>query len=415
LINTERVLIGCATKEKNIGNANLETEYLFRTINEFAGKLKYSKKLACFLEMPDEKILNVLNELRVNRSITQPLDNRNPPSHKIRIIEEAMKEDIDYIVMLDTDIVACRDFSDHIEGPHIKAAHAFGTGIIFDFNQWNYLFEFFGLELCKKNIPSGVDINTIIPYCNSGVLIIPIQHARKLFSTWKNYVHKLCDNQNKLPNYIRQKLFFFEQIAFSITLVEEQFPFTYLPREMNFDPIVSKSNLLDNNYEPFLIHHLHRISENGDIFHCAFDMVNKKIDLINEYLQKTRKIQFDNDKAVRKPIIFEILFRQGDFPQIIRRLSTLTIDNKDAKLQFHLAHALHMTGQKLNEALDRYCSAIENGFPNPLIIYSNRGSLYFELGNLEKAKSDFEAALNIMPHNNKIQRKLLEVKKRLEN
>ncbi len=416
MINTARVLIGCATKEKNKGNSNLETEYLFKTINQFAGSLKHSKKLACFLENPDEKILNVLNELKVTISITEPLDNRSPPSHKIRIIEEAVKEDIDYIVMLDTDIVACADFSNYVEGPHIKATYSFGGVPFVEINQWKNLFQFFGLELSEKDLLSNNEIKKIIPYYNTGVLIIPIQHARLLFETWKNYVYELCDNENKLPGNFGQKSFFFDQIGFSLALADKQLPFKPLPRSMNFEiPIADNTNGSRSKYFPILIHHLHRISDNGDIFHCAFEKANKKIDMINKYLQKTRKTQFDNNNAVRTSYILEILFRQGDFQQVIRRLSNLTMDNKDARSQFHLARALHKTGQKSDEALDRYRIAIENGFPNPFIIHFNRGSLYLKLGNLEEAKKEFESALNLKPEHEGTKRKLEKMKKDLGN
>ena len=45
---SNKILIGCTVKEKNLEYVNLETDYLFRTLNEFGGKLSDTKKIAVF-------------------------------------------------------------------------------------------------------------------------------------------------------------------------------------------------------------------------------------------------------------------------------------------------------------------------------------------------------------------------------
>ena len=47
-MNPNRILIGCAVKENNAEYANIETEYLFRTLDKFGGELTNAKKIACF-------------------------------------------------------------------------------------------------------------------------------------------------------------------------------------------------------------------------------------------------------------------------------------------------------------------------------------------------------------------------------
>ena len=49
-MNTDKILVGCSVKEKNTEYANLETEYLFKTLLEFGGNLGNAKKIACFTE-----------------------------------------------------------------------------------------------------------------------------------------------------------------------------------------------------------------------------------------------------------------------------------------------------------------------------------------------------------------------------
>lgn len=412
MIDPSRVLIGCATKEGNKDNANLETEYLFKTINHFGGSLATSKKLACFLEKPNDEISNLLNDLEVITKITKPLEPRDPYSAKIRIIEEAMKEDIDYIVMLDTDIVACHDFSKYIEGNKIKAANYFVGEILPDVNKWKELFEFFGIAFPKEKFKSGSDINKIVHYCNTGVIIIPVQYAKLFFETWKKFEHKLCDNKDKFF----MKIPINDQITLPLTFAETQIPFEPLPVIMNFDiPLVDESNGLYSNFDPILIHYLHRISDNGDIFHCTYEKANKNIDMVNAYLKKNRKIKFNNETAVCTHYILQILFHEKDFRQIIRRLSKLPKDSKDVISQFSLARALQKTGKDPNEALYRYDISIKNGFHNPFIIHYNSGALYSKLGKFKDAKKEFENALKIKPEHPGVVKQLEKILNQNDN
>ena len=58
-MNTDKILVGCSVKEKNAEYANLETEYLFKTLLEFGGELSNAKKIACFSEEPDSAIKEI--------------------------------------------------------------------------------------------------------------------------------------------------------------------------------------------------------------------------------------------------------------------------------------------------------------------------------------------------------------------
>ena len=72
---SNKILIGCTVKEKNLEYANLETDYLFRTLNEFGGKLSNTKKIAVFTENPERLLKNSLDnqevEIRVVKSLNK--------------------------------------------------------------------------------------------------------------------------------------------------------------------------------------------------------------------------------------------------------------------------------------------------------------------------------------------------------
>ena len=89
-MQAERILIGCCVKSKNADFANIETEYLFKTLLEFGGKIGNAKKIACFTEEPDSSIKEILENLQVQIRIVEPVDNRQSFGNKIRILDEGI-------------------------------------------------------------------------------------------------------------------------------------------------------------------------------------------------------------------------------------------------------------------------------------------------------------------------------------
>jgi len=291
MVKPERVLIGCAPKEKNKDNSYLETEYLFRTLNKFGGTLAHAKKLACFIEQPDEILLEVLDELDVNTKIIEPVDKRNPYSHKIRVIEEASKENIDYVVLMDTDILVTGDFANFIEGTTIKVRTGNRTHLKVD--DWEFLFDYFKLPFPYERIKKKSEINEAIPYLNTGVMVIPSHHCSALFETWKKFIHQMIDENNNFPPTIKARKGVSEQIALSLTIGETQIPVEFLPIMLNY-PLGTRANKQKQiqSLNPILIHYHRNLSKEGKIMNSPYVHINKKIDEINEFLLKNRKIPF---------------------------------------------------------------------------------------------------------------------------
>ena len=85
IMQAERILVGCAVKENNAEYANLETEYLFKTLTKFGGNLANVKKIACFTEKPTLFFEEILKNLQVKIQINNKLDERQSFANKIRI------------------------------------------------------------------------------------------------------------------------------------------------------------------------------------------------------------------------------------------------------------------------------------------------------------------------------------------
>ena len=196
-MQADRIFIGCNVKEKNFEYANLETEYLFKTLYEFGGNLGNAKRVACFTEEPDLLIKKILEKLQVKILINNDIDDSYPEANALHILEEGIKEDVDVIVMLDTDIVISRDFSESLSKQKILAKPEDSDPFTLD--DWQQLFDYFQLPFPQKRFQTSCTGQETIPYFNGGVIIIPKIHAVEFLDVWKYFIKKILTEQKNLP------------------------------------------------------------------------------------------------------------------------------------------------------------------------------------------------------------------------
>ena len=409
MMDSDRILIGCSVKAKNSEYSNLETEYLFKTISEFGGELANAKKIACFKEEPNSAIKEILKKLQVKICMIDSIDSRLSYGNKIRIIDEGIKEDVDVIVMLDTDIVVARDFSEFLDTKKILIKPEDRDP--FSLADWKQLFDLFKLEIPQERFTTSCTGQETIPYFNGGVIVIPKIHASELFKQWKYFLKQLLDKQNELPMkfsanpHEHNQPRFFDQIAFSLAIVKSKLPYDILPLSMNY-PYSGTVHISENpeSLNPFIIHHHHCILETGNLMHCPYENINVKIDKINEYLTNVRRISIDNESLTSVVSIRNLTMMQ-EFEKVTERLSTLALDDSNPDLQYYLALSLHNTTKNFDEALIRYTKALELGFID-YMVYADRGWLYYMMDDIKNATNDLMKSLSINPYD-------LETKKRL--
>ena len=401
-MQAERILIGCSVKPKNADFANIETEYLFKTLLEFGGKIGNAKKIACFTEEPDSSIKEILENLQVQIRIVEPVDNRQSFGNKIRILDEGIKDDVDIIVMLDTDIVIAGDFSQFLGTQKIMIKQEDSDP--FTLSDWKQMFDFFKLPLPQERFQTSCSGQETIPYFNGGVMIIPKLHASELLEQWKYFLKQLLDKQNTLPKNFSENPHdnkqprFFDQIAFSLAITKSKLPYEILPLSMNY-PYSGTVHHSENpeTLEPFIIHHHHCILENGELMLSPYKLINNKINTINLFLEKNKesKIEMNPDD----PLVIRNLTQVHRFWDVLDRIEDLPIDSDNASLQYYLALSLHHTHStaRMDEALMRYDKALENGFEK-FMVYSDRGFLYHLAGDIENAKKDLLLAFDLKPY-----------------
>jgi tetratricopeptide (TPR) repeat protein len=410
-MNPNRILVGCAVKENNVEYTNLETEYLFKTLDTFGGNLKNVKKIACFTEKPNSFFENILTKMGVKIRINNKLDQRQSFANKINILEEGIKEDVDVIVMLDTDIVVARDFSEFLDTKKILIKPEDRDP--FSLTDWKQLFDYFKINFPSERFHTSCSHQETVPYFNGGVIIIPKVFAKEFLDQWKYFLKKLLDEKLNLPmNFITNPRFF-DQIAFSLTLIQLKLPYDILPLSMNY-PYSGTVHSSENpqSLDPFIIHHHHCILETGDLMHCPYDNINSKIDEVNEYLTNVRKIRIEKESLV-SVISIRNLTMIKEFEKVTERLSDLPLDDPNPSLQYYLALSLHNTKKNFDEALIRYTKALELGFTD-YMVYADRGWLYYMMGDVKNATKDLIKSFTINPHDMETKKRLARLDPRID-
>jgi len=409
-MNADRILIGCSVKDNNSDYANLETEYLFKTLREYGGSLANAKKIACFTKEPDSSIKEILEKLQIQIRIVDPIDNRQSFGNKIRILDEGIKEDVDVIVMLDTDIIISHDFSEFLNTQKIMIKPEDRDP--FSLSDWKQLFDLFELPLPQERFKTSCSAQETIPYFNGGVIIIPKIHAVELLKQWTYFLNQLLDKQNILPEnfsanpHENKQPRFFDQIAFSLAIAKTELPYDALPLSMNY-PYSGTVHHTEHpeKLDPFIIHHHHCITENGKLLFTPYPNINKRIHEINSFLVENKEYNVPLPKD--DPLVIRNLTMQHYFWEVVERMGKLPLDSKNAYLQYYLALSLHHTAgiAAKDEALARYDMAYENNF-DKFMIYKDRGYMYYLSSDIDNAKKDLETALKIIPDDVEVLRRL---------
>ena len=203
-LQPEKILI--STQGPNRYPFTLETEYLFKSLNLYGGKLANAQKIACFSEPIDSKLKNDLENLGVKIKIINDIDPRCLFANKIQNLELSDYENIEFLIALDTDVVITKDFSEFLDASKVGAKPVDRDPLSLE--DWKSLYGFFGLKVPEERYLTHFTLQETIPYFNSGVLLIPKKFIKPLYETWKKYVQRLLSSYNDLPK-IKEHSFIF--------------------------------------------------------------------------------------------------------------------------------------------------------------------------------------------------------------
>jgi hypothetical protein len=275
-INSERVLVACVAEDRP--RDGREVLLMFHSLLRLGGGLAHCRRIAFFVDHVDTRLSRQLFSIGVETRVVGRVDVRCPHANKIRMLMD-IGDDTDWVVALDTDVAVAGDISRHLAGANVRAKPVDSDPL--SMPQWSSLFDRFALEPPPERYLTTFDRRETIAYFNSGVLIVPGVLATHLAAEWTSFVKSVIGVYDELPA-IAPHAFFTDQFALALALARRDIRVNPLPLEMNFPthrPI--HPCWQPDNAEPLLLHHHHRITEDGALLSCGYRGPDNAITAVN--------------------------------------------------------------------------------------------------------------------------------------
>ena len=235
---------------------------LVRSLRAFGGPHANAPCELHFVErLPDD--VSALAELDVTLKTVDRFDARTPHANKLGMFYPV---ETDYLLAVDADILVCADITPHLVGDAIAAVPAYGS--VLAEAHWRELFAAAGLPFPAERVLAIGDGSEMIPYFNSGVLVVPKRQAATLAAVWAKHLTDLLDAPADRAWWGELQRFHVGQIALALAVGSDRFPHRALPIEMNYLLGFDRPEALDpGTRQPLLLHVLHRMNfDTGRIF-----------------------------------------------------------------------------------------------------------------------------------------------------
>ena len=254
---------------------------LIISLKKLGGKLKDSQVVVNFVKDCPTNYQTTLFQLGVEVRIVDRYDRRCPHANKLKMLDLADQYKFSLLIALDIDTVIVNDFSSLLTEDCLSAKIADGTP--FSIEQWQKIFSFFRLPLPQQHYLTTTTYVPVIPYFNSGVLIIPVKYLASLTKYWSYYLNLLLD-----LHQLDSQPFFVDQIALSLALPAGDIPVRPLPLALNFPTHVKIHPALHpHQINPYILHYHNRITPQSLLQKCPYHKTNQTIASVNKVITQS--------------------------------------------------------------------------------------------------------------------------------
>ena len=255
--------------------------------------------------------------------------------------------------------------------PHITSTNDIGTGLFLGFNlNTPFLSRNGGMDLIVEYDGTGINMGTIIPFTNDYSMSIGMTHINSL-GEFGSESKVGADYQSLQP----------DAPAFSLGLT------------MNI-PNAPEASLLDASEYP------------NDITQRELELLNK-IQMLEDSLNlmnNENTLLSDNNLLLKHKVA---IFMDSTRVFSLKEQASHAINNRVAR---HLTRCLrHFYQEEYRDALTEIDKAIDLN-PNIALAYARRGSIYYKLGDMQRATMNWNIALKLDPEFEEIQELLLASK-----
>jgi hypothetical protein len=276
------LLVGCVAEPETRYLARVER--LVRSIRWFGGEMADVAILVCWVGEVPAAWRRLLTNLGAEVRVVEPLDVRNRYSNKLRFLEQAADQGREMLLLLDCDTLVVRDPLPLMQRGALQAKIAPYPTVSHEV--LSRLFEHFGVPLPPRDHLTGITRTPTIPYCNSGVLLVPSAAAQGLASSWRDFDARLLDRIDLLhPCELHGN-----QASLSLAIARCSAPFRAAPVELNFQLNGAHFDVPAELYtaDPAILHYHDLVDAEGFLVDSRFPLAQLRIEAFNRRLREAR-------------------------------------------------------------------------------------------------------------------------------
>jgi hypothetical protein len=208
------------------------------------------------------------------------------PSNKIGVLQAPQLKDHQTVVLTDCDVVFLADVSAKLVTNRLKAKPADAATVGND--ALSSLFVAAGLPVPLRKVRTSICETELLPYCNSGVVVLPRRLRDTFVDRWLYWNRFLLQNNDLLGS----RSFFTDQASFALALSEHIEDYEELPVEFNFPGHLDITRYPPHLREarPAILHYHDRVDgRSGGLLEIGLPGVDAAVRAFNQRLREDRR------------------------------------------------------------------------------------------------------------------------------
>lgn len=283
MLSGQDVLVGCiAENDPRLLDQALR---LVQSIRWFGGELAEARVRVCVASGLDRGFRRAFERLEAEVRTVSPPGRSHRVVNRHQLFPDAWESDREMLLLLDCDTVVMRDPLPWMHRGALQAKIAplpTVTPEVFE-----RVFRHYGLPLPPRAHVNSCTGTPTIPYCNSGVIVLPSALAREVLPVWRDYGARLTGEIGILHPCERQS----NQAALSLALAASAVPFKEAPAELNFQLNFPDLPPPEGFFaiDPAILHYHGLTDSEGYLSHSSHPFSQVRIEAFNRRLRQDRE------------------------------------------------------------------------------------------------------------------------------
>jgi len=273
------VVVGLLTE--NTSQLLTQAIRLLRSLRWFGGALAGARVVVCGVGPLEPGARAAIEALGAEVRTVSRFHPANPTANKLQLLESLLEEPQEILFLLDCDVIIVRDPLPYMTADAFQARVA-PTPTVSD-DVFERLFTHFGIAKPPRSRIAPLSGTPMIPYFNSGVVVIPTAMARTLSPAWRKYNQILADRPELAAPCQRHM----HQASLALALAETGLPCADLPAEMNYQ--INATHLTPPagfaETDPVIIHYHQLATEDGFLLPCPYPAAQARIEAFHQRMR----------------------------------------------------------------------------------------------------------------------------------